>query len=125
MKTVCWCRESVCCQGSDGSSSVPDARGDTLAIRRRFASGLNEASTRQLMPNQQRLQLHQHNALQGGTKMAQWSSSWKKGKRRGQRFELRKFQIPPAANGPLYGRFIVCSADAPDGNGRPTGTVRA
>lgn len=57
--------------------------------------------------------------------MATWSKDWKKGKRRGARFELRKFlnnTTPAADAGPLR---IVCSTDAPGGNGRPTGTVRA
>ncbi len=55
--------------------------------------------------------------------MAQWSKDWKKGKRRGHRFELRKIMGKP--DGPLHAGLIVCSTDTPGGNGRPTGTVRA
>jgi hypothetical protein len=57
--------------------------------------------------------------------MAQWSDQWKKGKRRGQRFERRAFAHQVAGATVLGPTRIVCNTDAPAGNGRPAGTVRA
>ena len=61
--------------------------------------------------------------------MATWSTNWKRGKRRTQRFELRRVVWSIAdqlgITSPSERQYVVCSTDAPGGNGRPTCTERA